>query len=55
MRLVDQSLRKMQALRVRNSKRRCAKMLRKQSPQMAARHAEPVGEVFNRTVVQSAI
>jgi hypothetical protein len=45
--LVDKALCEMQSLSVRNSKRRCAKVLCKKSPQVAACYTESIREPLN--------
>jgi hypothetical protein len=52
--LIDQSLCKMQALSVRDGKRRRANVLREKATQMAARYAKAIGEIFDVAVIEGA-
>jgi hypothetical protein len=54
-RFVNQLLRKMQPLRMRNRERRRANVVRKQAPQMPAGHAEPLSQVFDTALFQLAV
>jgi hypothetical protein len=53
--LINKSLREMQSLRMRDRKRTCAKMPRKQAPQVSAGHTESVSESFDVAAVERAV